>query len=94
MPDIYCLLDKQGRVVAVIKGYPSAKLNEVTQDCGITLEVVDKIAPMDLKDRQMVEQSINIMFHKVWTKAVGSPDYVKDDWKILVALLTACSIAV
>lgn len=33
------------------------------------------------------KQTLHILLHRLWTKAVGTPDYVKTDWISLEALL-------
>ena len=37
---------------------------------------------------------INALFHRLWTKAVGTPDYDKEEWKTLASLLITYGIYV
>jgi hypothetical protein len=43
---------------------------------------------------ELVNEEIHILFHKLWTQAVGTPGYIKADWKRLVDLLAAKGVRV
>lgn len=43
-----------------------------------------------LSNETMVDPvAINHLFHKLWTAAVNSPDYIKKDWKQFQKILNA-----
>jgi len=53
-----------------------------------TIVQVSQMTPEQQKER------IYHLFHKLWTKAVGQQEYIKDEWKELTILLSQFKIHV
>lgn len=55
----------------------------MSNDLGDDMIEYAKFRAEQAAERKVVLEPINVLFHRLWTKAVGTEGYVKQEWKDL-----------